>query len=71
MLSISVFLKSGKVVDSLAHELYQGTDMLRFVDTKGRAYAFPYSSIDYLEVEDVEEEGDDGTGNESENATRD
>ena len=69
MLSISVYLRSGKVVDSLAHELYQGTDMLRYVDIKGRAYAFPYSSIEYLEVEDAEEEGDDGT--EHDNAARD
>ena len=56
MLSVSVYLKSGKVIDSLTDQLNQGVLMLSYVDKKGIAYRIPNDSIEYIECEDVEDD---------------
>ena len=48
MLSVSVYLKSGKVIDSLTDQLNQGVLMLSYVDKNGIAYRIPNDSIEYM-----------------------
>lgn len=56
MLSVSVYLKSGKVIDSLTDQLYQDVSMLSYVENNGKAYRIPIDSIEYIECEDVEDD---------------
>ena len=56
MLSVSVYLKSGKVIDSLTEQLNQDAHMLYYADKDGIAYRIPNNSIEYIECEDVEDD---------------
>lgn len=56
MLSVSVYLKSGRVIDSLTDQLHQDAKMLSYVENNGKAYRIPIDSIEYIECEDVEDD---------------